>query len=231
MSSPVAQFGLWPEYAVSPPEETRIQRVGRKSDLSPWRANPATDADLVLASGSASKVAILKSLGLRFVVDPANVDESDVIGMPPANAVGMLSERKARAVAERHPAAITLGADTLAHLDGELLGKPRDSDDALRMLCLLAGREHTIVTGVTLVFDGGAVTRHAHTRVRFRDCPVSTLRRYVSTGEPLGKAGSYALQATGAILVESIDGEYTNVLGLPVGTFVDGLAELGFKLL
>jgi septum formation protein len=129
-----------------------------------------------------------------------------------------------------------LAADTIVVIDGAILGKPADSDDARRMLTVLAGREHDVYTGVAAVVrDDGAAPRLAarvvHTRVRVRPLGGGEIADYVATGEPLDKAGAYAIQGLGSLLVDSIDGNFTNVVGLPLPAVAECLAELGFRLL
>jgi septum formation protein len=168
---------------------------------------------LTLASASPRRAALLREAGFEFDVAAPRVDESVPPGMSPAEAALQLAVRKARAV----EAPLVLAADTLIDLDGEILGKPRDADDAHWMLGALAGRAHAVVTGVAV--RRGARTRAAAERtvVRFRDLSPSEIEAYVATGEPLDKAGAYAIQGGARGFVERFEGPLDNVIGLPMG--------------
>ncbi len=180
-------------------------------------------APLVLASGSPRRAALLAQAGIAFVVDVPAVDEDGrtaravAAGEIPA-AIGMaLARAKAEAVAARHPGARVLGADTLVVLDGALLGKPRDPDEALAMLSRLSGRSHEVITGLALVEPGGEVrTAFEATAVTFSPWPAAARAAYVAGGEPMDKAGAYALQGAAGAFVVRLDGCPTNVVGLPL---------------
>lgn len=171
---------------------------------------------LVLASGSPRRRALLEELGWRFAVAPADVDETLGSGESPEAAARRLAEAKAAAGARAFPGELVLGADTLVTLDGQILGKPRDRGDAVRMLSLLQGREHRVVTGVALEWGSRRSSAVEVTRVRFRPLDADAVRAYAATGEGDDKAGAYAIQGFGALLVEGIDGCYFNVVGLPL---------------
>jgi septum formation protein len=147
---------------------------------------------------------------------------------PPAEAALENARRKALAVAERRPQALVLGVDTVVALDGLIYGKPGDAGQARRTLCALSGREHTVISGVCLAERGGARVRTdtARTRVRFRELTDSVIDWYVQGGEWRERAGGYAIQGRGAALVAAIDGDYTNVVGLPVTTLLELAPEL-----
>lgn len=174
---------------------------------------------LVLASGSPRRKELLEQVGLSFTVDVADVDEN-LEEDRPVSLVEQLSRKKALAVLARHPEAIVLGADTVVAYEDEILGKPEDEADALNMLSMLAGRVHHVYTGVTLCYmeDGQQVldTFHVCTKVSMYDTPRDLLEDYIRTGEPMDKAGSYGIQGKGAVLVKEIEGDYNNVVGLPV---------------
>lgn len=180
---------------------------------------------LVLASASPRRLQLLEMLHIPVVVTPANVQEIALAGELPAAYSRRLARDKARAV----PGALVLGADTIVVLDGAILEKPADGDDALRMLRALQGRTHTVITAVCLIADG--VERHAvdQTDVTFRPCDDIMLRLYVATGEPLDKAGAYGIQGWGAALVDRIDGDFFGVMGLPVRLVLRLLAEAGYE--
>ncbi len=184
---------------------------------------------LVLASASPRRHALLRWLGVDFMIDVPDVDESARPGESPATLVGRLADDKARAVAGRRNGAWILAADTLVELDGDLLGKPVDAADATAMLGRLAGREHRVFTGFVVRAPSGAVQAAATvvTRVRFRPLDRAAIDAYVATGEPDGKAGAYAIQGHGAGLIAAIDGSFTNVIGLPLTEVEQALREAG----
>lgn len=186
--------------------------------------------DLILASGSPRRRELLAGLGLRFAVRPVDLDESPLPGEEPAATVLRLAAAKAAAVA--HPGELVLGADTVVVLDGLLLGKPRDPEDAARMLAAIAGREHTVLTGVALSEPGRDRQTAAleTSRVRMAALTAEEVAWYVATGEPLDKAGAYAVQGLGALFVEEVFGNYTNVVGLPLPAVRRLFAELGYDV-
>ncbi|MCP4658977.1 MAG: septum formation inhibitor Maf [bacterium] len=171
---------------------------------------------LILASGSPRRRELLDRLGFAFTVRPVVIDESPQDGESPSEYVLRLARAKAQAIAE--PGELVLAADTVV-VEGEtLLGKPRDPADARRMLRRLSGKEHTVVTGVALCDRQRAlqVAVVESTLVRFAELSEEEIAWYVETGEPLDKAGAYAVQGLGALFVEAIDGNYSNVVGLPL---------------
>ncbi len=184
----------------------------------------------MLASASPRRRELLQGLGLAFIVRAAQIDESPHQGEAPTEYVLRLAAEKAAARAE--PGELVLGADTVVILDGEILGKPQDPPDARSMLGRLAGREHTVLTGIALREPGRS--RQAATvdssRVRLAPMEAAEIEWYVATGEPLDKAGSYAVQGLGAIFVEAVFGSYTNVVGLPLPTLYRLLGEWGYDL-
>jgi septum formation protein len=179
---------------------------------------PPLPGPLVLASQSPRRAHILTAQQLAFRVDPSDADETPLPGELPAPHVLRLAMEKARAVAARHPEAVTLACDTVVVLDGAILGKPRDPEHALQLLGCLAGREHQVYSGVALVAPRAGFARADHdvTVVRFRAAGEAELRRYVDTGEPADKAGAYGIQGHGAMLVDGIVGCYFNVMGMPL---------------
>jgi septum formation protein len=185
---------------------------------------------LILASASPRRREILTRLGLGFTIEPADVDETQSADEPPERYVARLAEDKARAIAgaQSGPAAV-LGADTTVVIDREVLGKPRDAGDSVRMLRLLRGREHAVHTAVALVLcpEEEARVVIATTRVRFRDFSDATLERYVASGEGHDKAGSYGIQDLGQALVSEIHGSYSNVVGLPAAETIELLEHAG----
>jgi len=177
---------------------------------------------LVLASSSPRRVEVLRNAGFEFEIIPARVEESPRPGEPPVALAERLAREKAEDVAARlapDKDAIVLGADTVVvGDDGSLLGKPASSADAAAILEKLSGRTHEVITGIALVAAGGGRTRLAHerTRVSFRDVSRPEIDAYVASGEPLDKAGAYAIQGRAGRFVTRIEGCYFNVMGLPL---------------
>lgn len=174
---------------------------------------------LILASASPRREELLRQVGCEFTVITSEIEEDNDRGLPPVELAVAHALAKARDVAARVATdAVVVGADTIVVLDDRVYGKPRDIADARRMLTELAGREHRVITGVAAVRGGEAWTDFAVTAVRFRDYESSEIERYLAGGEPLGKAGAYAIQGAGALLVAGITGCYANVVGLPLVT-------------
>ena len=169
---------------------------------------------LILASASPRRRHLLEGLGLDFTVAPSEADETWP-ALPPGPAAEEVALRKAHAVAQ--PGALVLAADTVVVLDGEILGKPADAAEASATLSRLSGRTHTVVTGLALALDGREATAHETTRVTFAPLTDAEIAAYVATGSSLDKAGSYGIQDEGgAFLVSRIEGDYFNVIGLPL---------------
>ena len=190
-----------------------------------------TRPPLLLASASPRRLELLRALGLEPLVRPADVDETLRPGEDPHDAAERLARAKAAAVAEGAPAsAVVLAADTIVVLDGEALGKPRDDDDARRMLRALRGRAHDVVTGVALSRDGRLVSGRETTEVLFAPMTDEEVDAYVASGEPSDKAGAYALQGLGGLFVERITGTPSNVIGLPFRLVRRLGAEVGLQI-
>jgi septum formation protein len=171
---------------------------------------------LLLASASPRRAEILGALGIPFDLAPVDVDETVLPGESGRDAAARLADAKAAASASLHPGAWVLAADTLVLIDGAVLGKPRDDREAAAMLRRLSGREHLVVTAVSLRRDAGPETGTVEeSRVRIAPLDEEEIRWYVATGEPRDKAGAYAVQGLGARFVESVDGSFSNVMGLP----------------
>lgn len=173
-------------------------------------------------------------LGLPVVVHPSQADESAPADWPPERTVQELAHRKAAAVREQRLAAgdgpgIVIGSDTIVALDSQILGKPKDDDDAVRMLTRLSGAWHSVYTGLCCIgmADGQTVVGHRVTRVRMRELTPAQIRGYVATGEPRDKAGAYGIQSLGSVLVDRIDGCYFNVVGLPLSLLATQLEAFG----
>jgi septum formation protein len=169
------------------------------------------EVELVLASQSPRRRELLTAAGIAFRVHAANIDETPLPGESPVDYVRRLAREKAEAV----PGATVLGADTVVVIDGQMLGKPGSPEDAARMLRLLSGRRHEVVTGICLK-GGEAIVDHDTTAVYFARLTEQEILDYVASREPLDKAGGYAIQGLGSKFVERIEGSYSNVVGLPV---------------
>lgn len=184
---------------------------------------------IVLASASPRRRELLTKMGIRsFTVLPARTEEPFDPSLPPGQALQHIALGKARDTASRVPAGdIVVAADTLVFLDGVPLGKPRDIRDAERMLRALSGREHLVVTGMAVLRGGEWRCDHAVTRVRFLPLTEEMIRWYLSTGEPMDKAGAYGVQGMGGLLVDTIDGDYYNVVGLPIAKLAPMLLWAG----
>lgn len=180
---------------------------------------------IVLASGSPRRSEILASVGWEFTKHVANIDESDLEDESPDDYVVRLARAKAEAVAASHPDEIVLGADTTVVIEGRIIGKPVDLDDARRMLKLLSGRWHEVLTGVTIVRNGETLSAMERTRVKFSEMTGQEIEFLALNGSPLDKAGAYAVQAQAALFIEGIEGDYWNVVGLPIKLVYDLIAE------
>lgn len=188
----------------------------------------AYQRNLVLASESPRRCEILERLGFEFEVLPTGIEENGVEAAAPVEFAKLLAGRKAQAASKLRPGSTIIAADTIVVCRGERLGKPADARDARRMLELLSGRRHEVVTGVALVAPGKEPLVDAEvTKVYFRELSDEEVARYIETGEPFGKAGAYAIQGYAAPFVRKIDGCYFNVVGLPVSLLFVMLAGLG----
>jgi septum formation protein len=182
---------------------------------------------LILASASPRRAELLSQAGYVFEVDPAHVDESELAGESPRAYVLRVASMKARAVVARRPDDVVLAADTTVVVDGDMLSKPADDEDARRMLALLSGRAHEVLTGVVVARAGREASAVVTTTVRFRPTTPQEIDRYVASGEPHDKAGAYGVQGLASRFVEGVDGSYSNVVGLPVGAVLGLLAAAG----
>jgi len=175
---------------------------------------------IVLASKSPRRAEILRAVGWEFEAIAANIDETRMASEDAVSYVKRLAQTKAETVAELiSDEALVLGADTVVVVDGEILGQPGDDSNARRMLTLLSGKWHEVVTGVALLRAGQTpqlLIDHETTRVRFCEMTADEIDWYVSTGEPRDKAGAYAIQGRGAVFIQEIQGDYFNIVGLPI---------------
>lgn len=186
----------------------------------------------ILASGSPRRRELLEMLGVPdLTIRPATGPERATPGAGPEQTVRELSLHKAQEVAQTcAPEDIIIAADTIVYLDGAILGKPKDHDDAVRMLTALSGREHIVYTGVAVLRGGELRQAAEQTAVRFRALTPAEIERYIATGEPMDKAGAYGIQGKCAIFVDKIDGDYNNVVGLPVAAIYRELKKLGIDI-
>ena len=171
---------------------------------------------LILASASPRRAELLRNAGIHFIVDPAHVPEQPLEGEIPVNYAKRLASDKALGVFARHQDEAVLGADTVVVVDDHLLEKPADANDAVRMLRLLSGRTHQVITGVCLVEPGFERTEAEITQVTFSELSDEEIAEYVRSGEPMDKAGAYGIQGIASRWVTRIEGCYFNVVGLPV---------------
>ena len=182
-------------------------------------------AQMILASASPRRRYLLEQAGLRFTVVPSQVDERRAPGASPPDHVRALAEAKAREVAQAHPQAWVIGADTVVVIEGRILGKPADMAQARRMLGRLSGQKHLVHTGFALCCVARArwISATVTTEVEFKSLSPAEIEWYLQTGEPFDKAGAYAIQGIGTFLVRRINGSYTNVVGLPVCEVIEVL--------
>jgi len=188
-----------------------------------------SECRVVLASSSPRRRQLLNLIGIAHEVRPPNIDETMRPRETPRRHAERLAREKASAIAKRDPDLITIGADTIVVVSRKVLGKPRDADDAARMLALLSGREHTVTTAVAV--SRGKKLRSAveEVSVRFRRLRDDEIEAYIATGEPMDKAGAYGIQGYGATIVERIEGDYFAVMGLPIVRLVGLLRDVGIR--
>ena len=188
---------------------------------------------LILASASPRRAELLRNAGIPFTVDVANISEEVAPGEGPVQHAERLAREKAEVVAKRNPGKIVLGADTIVVVDDQILGKPRDVQDAARMLRLLSGRTHEVITGVCLaVFETRnpkLETGSARTTVHFAQMSPNDIEDYIATNEPMDKAGAYAIQGIASRWITKIEGDYANVVGLPVALVWKMLQKFSMK--
>jgi septum formation protein len=193
---------------------------------------------IILASASPRRRELLEKIGLKFAVDPSLYPEDVPAGphsasLSPEGIVKALSMGKAAAVALKHPDAIVIAADTLGVLRGKIIGKPGTAEEARGMLLEMSGKSHRVITGFTILDNATRkmITRTIDTRVYFRRLSLEEINNYVKTGEPLDKAGAYAIQGLGSLIVEKINGDYYNVMGLPLNALAESLKEFGIRII
>ena len=198
---------------------------------------------IILASTSPRRKELLEKIGLVFTVDPSDypeglqsrVDSNKKLGiiLKPEAIAKSISIGKAIIVARKYPDALIIAADTFGVLRGKIIGKPHTPDGAKEMLRLMSGKSHRVITGFTILDSANnkLVTRTVETRVYFKKVSLEEIDNYVNTGEPMDKAGAYAIQGLGSIFVEKIVGDYYNVMGLPLNSLAESLKEFGIQIL
>ena len=185
---------------------------------------------IILASASPRRRELMGLYGVPFTIRAADIDETMDPGKPPFDEVARVSRCKALAVS-REPEDVVVAADTIVVCQGEVLGKPRDKEDAARMLRLLSGSTHQVMTGCTVLQGSRAETFTQVTQLHFRPLSEKEIHRYIATGEPMDKAGAYGIQGKGALLVEGIRGDFFNVMGLPLLRLSRMLEQFGITCL
>jgi len=181
---------------------------------------------LVLASASPRRQELLRNAGITFEVQPAHIIEDPLPGESAKDCAKRLAQEKAQSIAKRHPHDVVLGADTVVTIDNQLLGKPTDAEDAARMLSLLSGRNHQVITGVCLALNGHISVASETTLVTVNELTEKEINDYVASGEPMDKAGAYAIQGIASRWIPKIEGDYFNVVGLPVALVFRMLREI-----
>ena len=188
---------------------------------------------IILASASPRRKELLEKIGLKFEVDASGCDEEINAGLDPQEIVRQLSIKKAKSVAARHKNAIVIAADTIGVMGDKILGKPHTENEACKMLQVISGKSHLVITGFSILdtATNKIVTGIANTRVYIKKLTGQEIDAYVKTGEPLDKAGAYAIQGMGAVIVEKIEGDYYNVMGLPLHALTEALKEFGINII
>ena len=188
---------------------------------------------IILASDSPRRRDILKLTGLNFSVCASAYDEDLDLPLRPRELARYLSRRKAEAVAKRHRDTIIIAADTFIVIKDRLIGKPRDENDAVKILRMLNGKEHSVITGFTIIDteSNKTLSRSITTRVLLRKLGKKEISAYVRSKEPLDKAGAYAVQGLGAVFIEKIEGDFFNVMGLPLCALTESLKKFGIHVL
>lgn len=193
-----------------------------------------TNKEIILASTSPRRKELLIGLGLKFRIIPSEVEEViDEDNFSPKTIEKLALEKVEDVVKRVDTAAVVIGADTVVVIEGKVLGKPRDKQEAFEMLSILSGNTHEVITAIAIwdTATGKVVTDHVISEVTFRQIPSDEIHRYIETGEPMDKAGSYAIQGIGSIFIKSINGCYTNVIGLSLNKLADMLKEFDICIL
>jgi septum formation protein len=188
---------------------------------------------IILASASPRRRELLERIGLKFKVEPSDYAEDMRSGLSPGELAREISLEKARTVARRHNNTIIIAADTFIVFRGKIMGKPGTEDEARKMLMRLKGKPHSVITGFTIldVDNGKVLTKSVKTVVHIKNLTAEEIDAYVKSKEPLDKAGAYAIQGLGSVIVDRIEGDYFNVIGLPLSALTEALKEFGIHIL
>jgi septum formation protein len=187
---------------------------------------------IILASASPRRKELLAKIGLKFEVEPSDYEEEIHSELEPHELVRQISIKKAESVAVRHKDAIIIAADTIGVIGNKVLGKPHTENEACKMLKEISGKPHSVITGFTVLnaATNKIISRTVNTKVYIKKLTEQEIDAYVKTGEPLDKAGAYAIQGLGAMIVEKIEGDYYNVMGLPLNALTEALKEFGISV-
>lgn len=186
---------------------------------------------IILASSSPRRQQILENAGLKFSIVASEFEEDNSLDMPPLELVKHLSLGKAKSVYASHPGSIVIGVDTLISSDGLILGKPGSEEGIIKSLNSLNGKTHSALTGFTIISDKQTISEAVETKVTLRHLSIDEINAYAKTHEGIDKAGGYAIQSRGALLVERIEGDYWNIVGLPLSRLAVRLREFGITIL
>ncbi|MFC1955155.1 Maf family protein, partial [Chloroflexota bacterium] len=188
---------------------------------------------IILASASPRRKALLEKIGLIFEVEPSDYQEDMPLGLEPHDLARNISLEKARVIAGRRHNSVVIAADTFIVFDGRILGKPYREQDAQEMLGAISGKCHSVITGFSIIDTGEhrTVSKSVETKVYIRKLTLAEIDTYVKSGEPMDKAGAYAIQGLGSVFVEKIDGDYYNVVGFPLSALTEALKEFGINIL
>jgi septum formation protein len=185
---------------------------------------------IILASKSPRRKQILEQVGLKFTVEVSDFDETKIKFKTPQEMVKKLSLEKAKIIAVKNPNAVIIGADTTVIYKNEIIGKPTSKQDAVRILKLLSGKVHEVVTGFTVISGKNSVTKAVTSKVKFKKLTDAEIKAYVKTGEPMDKAGGYGIQEKGGLFIENIQGDYFNIVGLPIFAVSEVLKQFGVEI-
>lgn len=187
---------------------------------------------IILASASPRRKELLEKVGLKFEVEPGDCEEIVATGLEAHEVVRRLSREKAESVARKHRNAVIIAADTVVLIGDKILGKPHNRNEAKKMLRTLSGKSHAVITGFTIIDTDKkkVLSKSVETKVYIRKLNPKEIDAYVKSGEPLDKAGGYAIQGLGSVIVEKIEGDYFNVVGLPLSALSESLKELGIDV-
>ena len=188
---------------------------------------------IILASASPRRKELLEKIGLKFEVEPSNYEEDIYSGIDPHEFAQKISLSKAEVVASKHKNAIVIAADTFIVFGDRILGKPHTENDARKMLETINGKSHSVITGFSIIdtSKNKTLSKSVETKIHVRKLTLAEIDAYVKSKEPLDKAGAYAIQGLGAVIVEKIEGDYFNVMGLPLSTLTEALKEFGINIL